>query len=68
MPARKKRRKSARKSKKVTVKINADVLRNLKRAIEALARLAFVVDAAAEDPKLRRELTKKAGRGRRKRR
>jgi hypothetical protein len=65
MAAKKKTRRGAK--KKVQVHLDADVLRNLAKALEILAAMANVIEQAADDTTLRRELLKKKGaKGRRK--
>lgn len=59
MAAKKKRRRVAK--KKVAVHIDADIVRSLSKAIELLAGMASVIEQAADDTALRREMKKKKG-------
>ncbi len=44
--------------KKVTLNVDADLLRRFSSAVAALSVLAAAMDFAADDPKLRKELLK----------
>jgi hypothetical protein len=60
--AAKKRRSS---KKKVTITIDADALRKLREAVEALSEFAGAFELKVDDPVLRREIRKRRTKKRR---